>query len=51
MKIPEVVEFNVSSVVGGIVAVEVVLFVDEMFGMFKPPIAWERAHPADNVIM
>ena len=50
MKIPELVEFNVSSV-GGIVAVGVVLLMDEMFGIFKTPVAWKKAHPADNVIM
>ena len=50
MKIPELVEFNVSSV-GVIVAGEVVLLMDEMFGIFKTPVAWKKAHPADNVIM
>ena len=50
MKIPELVEFNVSSV-GGIVAVGVVMLMDEMFGIFNSPIAWKKAHPADNVII
>ena len=50
MKIPELVEFNVSSV-GGIVAVGVVLLMDEMFVIFNSQIAWKKAHPADKVIM
>ena len=50
MKIPELVEFDVSSV-GRIVAVEEVLFMDEMFGIFKSPTAWKKAHPADTVII
>ena len=50
MKIPELVEFNVSSV-GGIVAVGVVLLMDEMFVIFNSQIAWKKAHSADNAIM
>ena len=50
MKIPEMVEFENASV-DGIVVVELVLFVDEMFGIFEPPIAVKKAHPTDNVIM
>ena len=50
MKIPEMVEFDNASD-DKIVAVELVLFVDEMFGIFEPPIAVKKAHPTDNVIM
>ena len=50
MKIPEMGEFDNASD-DGIVAVELILFVDEMFGIFEPPIAVKKAHPTDNVIM
>ena len=50
MKIPEMVEFDNASD-DGIVAVESVLFLDEMLGIFEPPIAVKKAHPTDNVIM
>ena len=50
MKIPEMVEFDNKSV-DAIVVADVLLFVDEMFGIFKPPIAVKKAHPTDNVIM
>ena len=50
MKISEMVEFDNKSV-DGIVVVDVVLLVDEMFGIFEPLIAVKKAHPTDNVIM
>ena len=50
MRIPEMFEFDNASV-DGIVVVELVLFVDEMYGIFEPPIAVKKAHPTDNVIM